>query len=544
MIVSVVLSLRDYDSFQLGTYSDDAYYVVLAQSISRSGQYGLIHNPGDQPDPAPYPFGYPLLLAPFDLLFPGNLDAMKALSLIATLSNGALLFWGWRWLSRRSHWWAVAVAGLYMLARLTIEHARMAESEALFTTFCLAAAILAAIAAQKVWSPWRSLLIGVMLVCAVSIRTVGVVLVATVLGVLLYGLKDRFWRELLWIVAAVVLVAGLIVSIAPVQLADLVPARYFAGGDARFLIALGLPFVSADGIDQLPSRYVTEDDAGTARGRVDVAGLSADFLRKARRHLLKDLRQAVLPIGGGAREQAFGEWIGVPLLPDLVGALTLVLIVLGFVTWFAHDGVSAFSLFAILHFGALLLWNWKGPRLLYPIQPQLLLAFLLGLEAAVSWVSSLMPGGFAPRFRRVVLTCCILVLVLLSGYQSFSIPDSRLHAGDLKARTQWIRDNTAPSDILLSEEPVVDFLYGDRKTVRQPESLSSADELGSFLEENAIDFILIAAEIDWQASYVPTYSDETIELLPLIAELASQDVITQVYPTDRDLVQVFQTRVE
>ena len=49
IVVAVILSLNDYQSFQLGTYRDDAFYTVLAQSLVHSDQYGLINVPGEQP---------------------------------------------------------------------------------------------------------------------------------------------------------------------------------------------------------------------------------------------------------------------------------------------------------------------------------------------------------------------------------------------------------------------------------------------------------------------------------------------------------------
>jgi hypothetical protein len=63
IVVAVILSLNDYQSFQLGTHRDDAFDTVLAQSLVHSDQYGLINVPGEQPGAAPFPFGYPLPLS-------------------------------------------------------------------------------------------------------------------------------------------------------------------------------------------------------------------------------------------------------------------------------------------------------------------------------------------------------------------------------------------------------------------------------------------------------------------------------------------------
>src|SRR5712692_863071 len=84
MLVGLALCLRNYNSFQLGTWRDDAHYIILARSLVESDRFGLINAPG-LPDSTQYPFGYPLLLVPLLLLFPDQPDRLKILSLIATL---------------------------------------------------------------------------------------------------------------------------------------------------------------------------------------------------------------------------------------------------------------------------------------------------------------------------------------------------------------------------------------------------------------------------------------------------------------------------
>ena len=61
--VSLGLYLWRFDSFQVGTYMDDAEYMVLSKSIAEGRDYGLI-NPPNEVLPTRYPFGWPLILAP------------------------------------------------------------------------------------------------------------------------------------------------------------------------------------------------------------------------------------------------------------------------------------------------------------------------------------------------------------------------------------------------------------------------------------------------------------------------------------------------
>ncbi len=545
LVLAVILSLKDYQSFQLGTYRDDAFYTVLAQSLVHSNQYGLINVPGDQPGAPPFPFGYPLLLTPFVLLFPNSLDAMKVLSLIATLSNATLLFWGWQWFSRRSHWWGIAVVGLYILSPLTVAHTRMVMSESVFTTFCLAAMLLAEQATRRRQNRWWSLLMSVMLTFVAFTRTVGLVLVITVFAYLLFRIGKRVWKELILIGVMMILLVGVIVGTTPVQASSLLPLRYLRERNASFLIGLGAGITSTDPSDLLPPEYLKEDETLTSGERLNIGALLEDFLVDgAKRHIGQDLRQAVLPVGGGAREQALAERMGVPSLPILVGFLTFGLIALGYFRWFAEEGTSVFNLFAILYFGALLLWNWVGPRLLYPIQPQLHIGFLLGIEAVLLWIPSFGNQDVSHKLGNALLASAVLILLLLSIHGSLHIDNTRLHVGDLQARTNWLKSNATPSDIIMTEAPLTDFVYSGRKTVRQPESLTSAGELEAFLVDQGIDYILIAPEIKWQPNYIPTYSDRTNRLLSQIAVLISENRISVVYSSERDLIKVFRIQTQ
>ncbi len=159
LAAAVTVSLLQYGHSVVGVYKlDDSAYIVLAESLVHADRYGLINAPG-APVPTHFPFGYPLVLSPFVVLFPGNLEVLKAVSLVATLLNAGILFWGWRWFRvQRSYWWAIAVVGLYVLSPLTVRFAGMVMSEPVFTTFCLLAILLAEQAANgrliRGWFIW------------------------------------------------------------------------------------------------------------------------------------------------------------------------------------------------------------------------------------------------------------------------------------------------------------------------------------------------------------------------------------------------------
>lgn len=540
LIVFLILSLRRHDAEQVGSWFDDAHYVTLARSLVQSDQFGLINEPGDQPGAPWYPFAYPLVLTPFLVLFPGNLDALKFLSTIATAVSAAVLFWGWHWFSRRSHWWALGVVGLYLLSPITITLSQMVMSGPVFMTACLLAMLWAEQAAQGRQGRWWSLFMGVVLTFALFARTLGITILFSVFVYLLIRRGTALRLQLLLVLVVMVALTGLVLALTPVGVSGLLPLRYLHQEDASFLVALGglLPALDPG---ELPSAILLEEsDTPTGGRRLDTGSFFQRLLPKLRQNLLLDLRAAVLPAGGGATEQRLVERLGLPSLPMLAGGVVLALVVLGFVRWLIKDGLSVMFLFALVYAAALSLWRWFGTRLLYPIQPQLFFAFLLGLEAVLLGIASLARGVNARRIANGILVAAVLLLLLLSVDKGRVVKDSRLQKGDLALRTSWLRDHADPDAILMSEAPIQDYLYGGRKTVPHPVSAASAQELEHYMAEWGVDYLLIAPDLGERDSRQPVLSDLSVRLLPLLSELVSDGRATLVYESERDLLRLFE----
>lgn len=549
LLLTSVVSLWDYQSFQLGTWHDDANYVILARSLLTADKYGQINVPGIPTD-ARYPFGYPLILAPLMALFPDNLDVLKALSLLTTLANGAMIFWGWKWFSARSHWWAVAVTGFYLLTPLTIEHTRMVMAEPVFMSFCLIAMLttawLSRRSADEGGREWLWLLVlGVSLVFVAFTRTIGLIPVAGVFFYLLWQRGWRFWKQLL---ALGLIMAGLVtavVALTPVQITSgLFPGRYLQGVQASFLNGFRSLLGQAPP-ESISERYIQEEaqtDGQTAE--LDRHTFFSDFIGGALYHLGKDFRLALIQFGGGDREEELAKRIGLPWLTPAVGYAVSILIALGFF-WdaFRVRQVSIFTFFAFLYATALFLWVWDGPRLLYPVLPQLFYGFLVGMETAMLPVVFLLR-----RFRpaRVILVGWMVVAILITAghlYKDLTMRGSRAHVGDLQARVVWIRDHADPEAVVLTEDPLVMYLYSQRYTVRFSEELVSAVSLSEFIRQNNVNYILVASQRIWQdEGYHPVYSREIQSLLPLLDELTATGQLTLVHTADEHLVKVFQVQ--
>jgi hypothetical protein len=89
--VSIALSLLRFNSFQTGTWVDDAHYIVLAESIATGQGYRNINYP-DAPAARAFPPGWPLLLSPLVALFPSTYLPLKIFSFLFWLGAISLLY--------------------------------------------------------------------------------------------------------------------------------------------------------------------------------------------------------------------------------------------------------------------------------------------------------------------------------------------------------------------------------------------------------------------------------------------------------------------
>jgi hypothetical protein len=454
----LVLALHHLPRFQLGGHSDDAHYVVLARSLVEAERYGRLYLPGE-PGLAHYPFGYPLLLAPLVSLCPGNYEVLKLVPFAATLFALALVFWGWPRLGRgASHWWAVGVAAVYGLAPLTIRNSGMLMSEAPFLAACLAALWVAEGAAQgragRAWPLW----LGVALVAAVAIRTVGVALPLAVGAYLLYRRGRDALPGLAATLGAAALAVTLALALTPLRLADLWPASYFEEHAA---------LVSGEG------RQTSQDEPYLRL-----------LARMSLRHLHTDLRNLIVPVGSGVGGQAFADALGLPWLLRAVGYGLAAVMGLGAALAVRRWGLSAFWSFALVYYLMMQAVLWTSHRLLFPIFPQLAFGLLVGAAALAQ-----LPGALAARLARpssppsdtpparlspkttaaaaralqAALLLALAGLSALNFYKSWTLWDTRDLYGDFAARSAWLAQFAPPDAVALSDAPHTDFLYSGRR---------------------------------------------------------------------------------
>lgn len=470
VLIMLALILRDFDSHP-AILIDSSRYVVLAQSLLRSPTYGLINGAG-APGPAQFPFGYPMVLAPVVALLPGNFEALRVPSTLAALINAALLFWGWPLLSRRTYGWGLAVTALFCLSPITVLQARLVLSEAVFLTWLLIVILLTEWGARRLPPWWWFLALGTAATMLVFTRTVGWVMWAGIVAYRLCRKRIRAVRELLLLATVMVGVTALIVAFTPVALSDIVPNAY-----ARKTSALigGERAVSGGNPESYPA-----------------------FLKRViPRRLSRDLPAAVIPaLNSNYAEALARQWLIWPLLLSL-GMVATILMAVGMARWWIRDGPSAFLFAALPYFALLMTWTWTDRRFLYPVQPQMFLAFLIGMEACGLGLVRLSGRPLTLRFLRPALFAVIALMMVLFTAVSLSYPSNRGFVRRQQERGQWLRRHTQLTDVIMSRWPQMDYLFTGRMTVDLPDNSAArgAGEFVSYLEQQHVRYLIVDRDV-------------------------------------------------
>lgn len=464
---TAALALWRFDSHP-AISADSAAYTVLAESFFSPAGYGEINDPSGSP-PSRFPFVYPLLLTPAVILAPGNFEALRIPSLIATLVNACLLFWGWRWLSKRSYWWGLAVTTLYCLSPNSVVQARLVLSEAVFTTFLLGTVILVEYGVRRPRRWGWYVATGALSFAMVYTRTVGWVMLAGMLAYAFYRWRRRFWVEALRVGVVWLVGYALVLTLTPVEPQDL---------------------VSLDYVQRYASEAAHPRSAPLSESQGLTSATGYSLLARLREHLVRDLPSTIVPGLHSDAVAALAQKLRLdPVLP-LTAVVIVCLLALGCVRWWRGEGWSAFLMVILPYLIVLIPWTWLGPRLLYPIQPQLSLAFLYGLEGVALFLAHRRRPAAQPAWVRTGLAAAAITLIAIDVAVSVLYPTYHQYDAFLATRSQWLQQHTRPDAILMSNIPATDFLYSRRKGVGYGDS-SSVDALWRDVQQAGVDVILV-----------------------------------------------------
>ncbi len=143
--------------------------------------------------------------------------------------------------------------------------------------------------------------------------------------------------------------------------------------------------------------------------------------------------------------------------------------------------------------GVLAFWNpavgSAQSRFLIPLIPFLCLYLVLG----TSWIASALVKK-RPRYEQVVTAALLAPVLLLSvvrDVQDWRSP-VRDRIKDLSVGTTWIAQHSTPDSIVMSRDPVPDYLYARRRTVSYPTIGSDIEE---YVRTNGVDYIVVAPKL-------------------------------------------------
>ncbi len=435
---TLLVGIWTFDA-KLSLSGDNAEFITLARSLAQGD--GLVYINSPSPHPATkYPFGFPLLLAPFELFFPGEWIPMKVWVLVLfSLGMGALYL-----LVRDRIGWlpALAVVGLSLTAGksylttevggnvygpLLLHYSHQVMSEAPFLAVSMVALWLLqrGVGRQGVLDN-RPLLIG--FACAMLayyIRSIGITLLG---ATIVYLLLQRDVRRGL-IFAGASFVAWL-----PWTLRNSA-----VGGGVYFKVLF-----------QVNPYYPDQ-------GMLDLYGVIDRLLYNGSAYLNTELPRLLWPFFSSE-----GEFGPVSVFVVMLAAYTLMQAVR-----FRRDLLLV--LYTAFTLGVALLWFWIDVRFLFGVVP-LLIYFAVravnDLAAGLSAHGGLWTGR-ALRWGLLVVVTWGQVpgVARLAEYARSDYPPvwSRYYQAG-----QWIKQNTDADDIVLCRKGYWMHVVSGRRTVGFP----------------------------------------------------------------------------
>jgi hypothetical protein len=430
---------------------DFALYLMHAQNIVEGHPYAetpYVMNPvNNNPSPRAYPPGFPLLLAPVYALFGHAIIPMKVFVImvfVVGLGLFAYLF--------RDEWPATYSLGLIaVLGFNPYLGAFMSEVVSdlpflLFTACSFIAWQSISSRPSVYYQAVLAILTGLLLYFAVLIRSLGVVLPASLL---VYELLDR--RR---------------------------PSR----GTVISLSVFGFAFAV--------QTLVSTASGGTA------ASTGVEYYGGLVQYSILD-RLSGLAGAVGYSIYTYSEMLGdfiwnanpIPL-PDIVyplletlKVLTVLLVIAGW-AYHVRTRFSVFDVFTPLYFMALLPWNFHWVRYLIPILPfctfYVLYAFY-GVQRRLGWKQPLLLVG----------TLCALTVVY--GWRLTHAPSNDATPDALSPETKrmydYVERNTSPDALIVFGKPRFIALYTGRRSVRWFER-ETEDDLLTYFSRAGVDYVM------------------------------------------------------
>jgi hypothetical protein len=456
-IVSLLLGGWTFDP-KLSISGDNTEFITLARSLEQGKGLTYIN----VPDPTPatkYPFGFPLLLAPLERLFPGQWVPMKWL-VVVLLSLGMPVFY---WLVRqRLGVLPALVATLLCLTAgrtlqnsgpLLLDYGHQVMSEIPYMVFSLLALLLVEKGIRTPGVVRNYPLIGGFLatMCACYIRSIGLVLVAAMATYLLVRRDGR--RALIFSGAA-------LLTWLPWHLRN----RAVGGGGTYFRQLL------------MVNPYRPE------LGFLDSTSLVERIVGNANIYL-----SFYLPVNLWPWSEGYPDVLN-PLSLLVVGLMVYAAVLC---LWRQQD--LLLLIYAAFYLGTVLVWPWTGDRFLAPIVP--VLAFFL-VRLALDTVAHLKRW----KAERIGL---LLAWVLFFGILYGNVNNARHLAGlgrgeyadylsawrNYQEAGEWLRENTSTGSIIVCRKGIWMNIVSGRRCIGFP--FDTPEAVIAHMEREKVDFVVV-----------------------------------------------------
>jgi len=456
-VASLLLGAWTFDA-KLSISGDNTEFITLARSLEQGKGLTYIN----VPDPTPatkYPFGFPLLLAPLERLFPGQWVPMKWL-VVVLLSLGMPVFY---WLIRQRLNLVPALAATLLCLTagrtlqnsgpLLLDYGHQVMSEIPYMTFSLLALLLVEKGIRTPGVVRNYPLIGGFLITmwACYIRSIGLVLVAAIATYLLVHRDGR--RALAFSGAA--LLAWL-----PWHLRN----RAVGGGGTylRQLLMVN-PYRPEQGFLTLTS--LTDRIA-------DNANIYLSFY---------------LPVNLWPWTEGYSDLLN-PLSLLVVGLMVYAAVLC---LWRRQD--LLLFIYAAFYLGTVLVWPWTGDRFLAPIVP--VLAFLL-VRLSLDAVARL--EHWKARTAGFFL-CWALFAGTLYGNANSARHLAGLGRGDYadyqsawrnyQEAGEWLRENTSTGSIVVCRKGIWLYIVSGRRCIGFP--FDTPEAVIAHMEREKVDFVVV-----------------------------------------------------
>jgi hypothetical protein len=508
VLIVVALAIPSFNGQQVGTFIDDANYIVTARGLATGFGFAQINYPDNRPEDH-YPPGFPILLAPLAAVAGDAFGPLQIFSIVMTVVG--LTIWYTLYRIYLSHFWS-SVALLMLCANAVVmEFAPLVMSEALFLTATAGLLLLTIkLDERKIRSPWAIVALTVLALACLFIKTAGLAFGFAVVGHLAF--RARYRAAL---VIAVVLLAA------------------FGLWTARNLTVTGTPFGPTYGQEL--------SDGVHSAGRSGPLGVVGLVMRNVTIYTTDRFQEALIPLRGPSALRLLDR-LGLGWAPTALSLLISGVVLVGLLSRLRWRP-TVVELGFVFYMLGMFVWPTTPKRYMHPALPFEYLYLLLGAQVLWAWlVARMPPGALATRAALAgpILGVGLLAVVLLgnvgrTAYLWYSPAHDRYP--DLRIGATWLAEHSPPDTVVMTTFPVQRYLYTHRKTVNWPlTSEGGLDAVLAYLAANRASYVLVAPIIDQTQSL--GLEPETRDIDEIMR--AHPERFKQVFSDDEHNVRVYQ----